>query len=182
MNCSHAKSQSAPVPTNQLLTTTAEMMPFPHEDTPPSPLNSCTARCCNQVLFIPDVCNCQWLCPSSPGHCQHLRLKYLHIFQSKQVSNYLSSLCLLYHFWHRSTKASVNYLSAVSLLLCREHLFSAAGISEQGAPNLLPTVPSTFSPSHNCTGMAFLVSIFLSYFYQLPFSYINPITSFVQSF
>lgn len=128
------------------------------------------------------VTTCQWLCPSSPGHCQHLRLKYLHIFQSKQVSNYLSSLCLLYHFWYRSTKASVNYLSTVSLLICREHLFSAAGIFEQGAPNLLPTVRSTFSPAHNCTGMAVLVSMFLSYFYQLPFSYMNPITSFVQSF
>lgn len=47
LNCSHAKPQSAPVPINQLLTATAEMMPFPNEDTPPFPLNGCTARSCN---------------------------------------------------------------------------------------------------------------------------------------
>lgn len=118
-------------------------------------------------LFLMFATTRQWLCLSSPRHCQHLHFKHLHIFQSKQVSNHFSSLCLLYHFWYRSTKASVNYFSSVS---------------EQGGPNLLPTVPSTFFPSHNCTGTAVLVSVFLSYFYQLPFSYMNPITSFCPVF
>lgn len=39
LSCSHAQPQSTPIPTNQMLTVTAEMGAFPNGDTPLLPLN-----------------------------------------------------------------------------------------------------------------------------------------------
>lgn len=55
-------------------------------------------------------------------------------------------------------------------------------ISEQGAPKspFLLSLPF-FSPSHSCSGTATLTSVFLSYFFQLPFFHMKP-TSFHPAF
>lgn len=39
-----------------------------------------------------------------------------------------------------------------------------------------------FSPSHNCTGTAALNSVFLSYFFQLPFFHMKPTSPFHPAF
>lgn len=116
-----------------MLTATAEMVPFPNEDTPLFPLSGCPARSCHYIFSLFSWClqcsgTCQWLCLSSPGLCQHLHLKYLH------TSQLLWLFCwLFYRFWCTSTRASLNYVP-VSLLLCTKQLFSAIGYFWTGSP------------------------------------------------
>jgi len=92
---------------------------------------------CSWCLQLPATC--QRLCPSSPGHCQHLHLKHFSVQAVQQVFLFLLSLVYFLVQKHQGFTELFDYCFSV------ENVYSLQyNISEQGAPNLLSAVPHVF--------------------------------------
>lgn len=153
-----------------MLTATAEMVPFPNEDTPLFPLSGCPARSCHYIFSLFSWClqcsgTCQWLCLSSPGLCQHLHLKYLHTSQLLIVL--LTLLSFLVHKYQGFTelcacfpvalyKAAIlcnrvflNREPPISFLLSLQFLFPPTAVLE--LPPSLLCFSAIFSSCHFST-------------------------------
>lgn len=140
-------------------------------------------RSCHYIFFLSVLGVCNSHGPVDGSAFLLLGIANICIWNICTLFSYYDCSCwLFYHFWCPSTRVSLNYVT-VSLLLCTEQLFSANGYFWTGSPQSPFCCPFIFfSPSHSCAGTAALTSVFLSYFFQLPFFHMKPTSPFHPAF